>query len=178
MIRSLLSTLPLFSLLNPLAVAQTEEALATQHRLQAREKGSPWLSSRLLTPHLTVQDPERSKQFYQQAFGFALRDEVVKQGTAVHVEMSYRGELVLMFVPAEKSLHAEDVPFNPADIAQQKRYFYLYVSNVDDVTEKARKAGATVLQAPHQSAWGDRFALVADPDGYLWGLAQSATLSW
>ncbi|PJG57777.1 VOC family protein [Aeromonas cavernicola] len=158
------------------ADAATDSSLAQQQALHAQSKGSPWLSSRLLTPHLTVQNPEQSKRFYQQAFGFELRDQVIKQGLPVHVEMSYLGELVLMFVPAEQATADRgNATIPPADLSQGKRYFYLYVKDLDSTVANAQQAGATLLQAPHQAAWGDRFALIADLDGYQWGLAQAAS---
>lgn len=133
---------------------------------QAKELGSPWLSTRLLTPHLVVKDPQKSKQFYRQVFGFDTRYEVLKKGTPVHVEMSYLGELVLMFVPGD-------------GVAQNKyperQYFYLYVEDVDSVVNKAKQANAIILEEPHKAAWGDQFALIVDPDGYHWGVAQAAT---
>lgn len=57
----------------------------------------------------------------------------------------------------------------------KKSYFYLYVKDIDEVIEKAKKVNAVILESAHQAAWGDKFALIADPDGYQWGLAQAAT---
>lgn len=39
---------------------------------------------------------------------------------------------------------------------------------VDEVIEKARKAGAVITVAPHDTFWGGYSAYFQDPDGHLW----------
>jgi uncharacterized glyoxalase superfamily protein PhnB len=47
---------------------------------------------------------------------------------------------------------------------------YTYVDDVDRALAGARDAGAGVGD-PEDTAWGDRAAVVTDPDGYRWVLA-------
>jgi uncharacterized glyoxalase superfamily protein PhnB len=47
---------------------------------------------------------------------------------------------------------------------------YTYVGDVDKALTKARTAGAGVSEAEDRP-WGDRTAMVTDPDGYRWVLA-------
>ena len=47
---------------------------------------------------------------------------------------------------------------------------YTYVDDVDRALSGAREAGAGVGD-PEDTAWGDRTAVVTDPDGYRWVLA-------
>jgi uncharacterized glyoxalase superfamily protein PhnB len=47
---------------------------------------------------------------------------------------------------------------------------YTYVEDVDRALAGAREAGAGVGD-PEDTAWGDRAAVVTDPDGYRWVLA-------
>ena len=47
---------------------------------------------------------------------------------------------------------------------------YTYVSDVDGALARARDAGAG-CGAAEDTAWGDRAAVVTDPDGYRWVLA-------
>lgn len=54
----------------------------------------PWL-----TPYLTVRNARASIDFFQAAFGFALRDVLDEDGAIMHVEMVYRGQLIVMFAP-------------------------------------------------------------------------------
>ncbi len=151
----------------------TAMASENSQQKQAQETGSPWLSTRLLTPHLTVKDVDQSKQFYKDAFGFDVRHENLKEGKSVHVEMSYLGELVLMFVP--ENVHGRNTlaPASFTDAQQKTQYFYLYVESVDETAKRAKEAGGLVAEAPHNAVWGDRFALIIDPNGYHWGIAQA-----
>ncbi|MBP6563365.1 MAG: VOC family protein [Neisseriaceae bacterium] len=142
----------------------------------AQSLGSPWLSSRLLTPHLTVTDVVQSKQFYQAAFGFQVRYEDQPGAHSQHVEMSYRDELVLMFVPERVRGTDTLAPISIGKPTQKTAYFYLYVPNVDLAFKQAIAAGGQAITEPHQSAWGDDFAIVADPSGYHWGLANNPNM--
>lgn len=155
-----------------LPLSKLPDSAQTVH---AKSLGSPWLSSRLLTPHLTVKDVQQSKAFYEAALGFKLRYEQAKAGEIQHVEMSYHDELVLMFVPENVRDINTLAPISFVDPQQQTAYFYLYVDSVDDTFERAMKAGAHKIVAPYDAPWGDRFAIFADINGYHWGIAEMAT---
>lgn len=114
-----------------------------------------------------------SKQFYEKTFGFKLRHENLRNGEPVHVEMSYHDELAIMFVPENVGGRPTAAAISFVDPKQKTAYFYLYVDSVDAVVTRARAAGATVLEAAYDAPWGDRFALIADINGYHWGLAQT-----
>lgn len=47
----------------------------------------------------------------------------------------------------------------------------LYLENVDKTLAKAVKAGAKVVMPAMDMFWGDRFAVVVDPQGNQWALA-------
>jgi hypothetical protein len=49
--------------------------------------------------------------------------------------------------------------------------FFIGVDDIDRVVEEATKLGGTVVQAPRQVP-GVSFALIADPQGHVVGLAQ------
>ncbi len=59
-----------------------------------RSADVPWL-----TPYLIVRDARVSIGFYEKARGFVVRDSVNDDGSVIHVEMTYRGQLILMFAP-------------------------------------------------------------------------------
>lgn len=44
-------------------------------------------------------------------------------------------------------------------------------SEVAEVVDAARAAGARVLKAPHDVFWGGHIAYFADPDGHVWEIA-------
>lgn len=150
------------------AAAEANDELIKRQAIQATQTGSPWLSSRLLTPHLSVSDPEKSKQFYKDAFGFELRHETKSQGTPVHVEMSYQGELAIMFALENPATSA-----NANVNSRMKNYTYLYVSDVEQTVKAAALAGGKIIKTPSLAAWGDKFAIIEDLDQYRWGVAEA-----
>ncbi len=44
---------------------------------------------------------------------------------------------------------------------------------VDDITEAARAAGATIVREPAEAFWGGYTAMMLDPDGHPWELAHN-----
>ncbi|MBU9549291.1 VOC family protein [Burkholderia multivorans] len=125
----------------------------------------PWL-----TPYLTVRNARASIDFFQAAFGFALRDVLDEDGAIMHVEMVYRGQLNVMFAPEGAFGSTARTPKSANAIAPQS--FYLYVDDVDATWQRALDAGAKSLTAPQDQFWGDRFAQIEDLDGYRWALAR------
>ncbi|KVG24659.1 VOC family protein [Burkholderia ubonensis] len=125
----------------------------------------PWL-----TPYLAVRNAHASIDFFKAAFGFELRDMLDEDGAVMHVEMVYRGQLIVMFAPEGAFGSTARTPRSAGATAPQS--FYLYVDDVDATWQRALDAGAKSLSAPQDQFWGDRFAQVEDLDGYRWALAR------
>ncbi|KVE27954.1 glyoxalase [Burkholderia singularis] len=125
----------------------------------------PWL-----TPYLTVRDARASIQFFSAAFGFKQRELVDEDGAIMHVEMSYHGQLIVMFAPQGAFGSTARTPRSAGATAPQS--FYLYVDDVDETYRRALDAGAKSLSEPQDQFWGDRFAQIEDLDGYRWSLAR------
>ncbi|KWE60891.1 glyoxalase [Burkholderia ubonensis] len=125
----------------------------------------PWL-----TPYLAVRNAHASIDFFKAAFGFELRDVLDEDGAIMHVEMVYRGQLIVMFAPEGAFGSTARTPRSAGATAPQS--FYLYVDDVDATWQRALNAGAKSLSAPQDQFWGDRFAQVEDLDGYRWALAR------
>lgn len=123
-----------------------------------------------LTPYLMVQDAQRSLDFYTQAFGFKPRRVMEEGHGPTHVELEHHGELVLMLSPEGAFGAPEKSPATLGVMASQA--FYLYVDEVDDAYRQSLEAGAKSLMEPSNMFWGDRFAMIEDPDGYRWALAR------
>jgi uncharacterized glyoxalase superfamily protein PhnB len=59
-----------------------------------RPRGTPWI-----TPYLTVRDAKKSIGFYKKAFGFESMGGMKDKGKIMHVGMTYKKQVVLMFSP-------------------------------------------------------------------------------
>ncbi|MGZ2743681.1 VOC family protein [Burkholderia stagnalis] len=125
----------------------------------------PWL-----TPYLAVRNARATIDFFKAAFGFELRDMLDEDGAIMHVEMVYRGQLIVMFAPEGAFGSTARTPKRAGATAPQS--FYLYVDDVDATWQRALDAGAKSLTAPQNQFWGDRFAQIEDLDGYRWALAR------
>ena len=55
--------------------------------------------------------------------------------------------------------------------AENPIVLYVPCRKVDDVTARARAAGATIASEPEDMFWGERVVRIADPDGYIWCFA-------
>lgn len=132
--------------------------------IDPRPANVPWL-----TPYLTVRNARASTAFFEQAFGFEVRDSTHDDGAVLHVEMTYKGQLAVMFAPEGAFGSTAKTPRSAGLISPQ--CFYLYVDDVDATYANAVAAGGQSLMAPQDQFWGDRFAQIEDVDGYRWGLA-------
>jgi len=120
-----------------------------------------------ISPMLVVADLEKAYEFCQKAFGFEGRGIMPgPDGKPIHAELKLR-ESVLMLgpeMPSRKVQSAKTLGNTPATL-------YLYVEDVDQVATRAVNAGATLLQPATDMFWGDRTAMLADPQGNKWMLA-------
>jgi PhnB protein len=121
-----------------------------------------------LSPYLTVRDGQASIQFYARAFGFETYGEVMRgdDGHVQHAGMRL-GEAAIMFGPEEGSMGLRVPTAGTPDTLT----LYVYVPDVDQLAERAKRGGASVVQAPTDQFWRDRTAVFKDPDGYHWTFA-------
>jgi len=130
-----------------------------------RAPNMPWVSL-----YFVVSDVEKSIDFYQKAFGFEVNKKVPdEQGNIAHVEMRYKDEVSVMFCPEGAWGSSNKTPKHNGLEASQT--FYVYFDDADATFKKAVETGATVVEEPQDTFWGDRFSAVSDPDGYKWAIA-------
>jgi len=113
--------------------------------LDGLERG-PRAGYRAVTPRIVVDDVDGQVEFFRVVFG-ATVDVAPGRPAEVHV-----GDSVIMI-----SSTAERALF-PA-------FLYVYVDDADAVFTRAVEAGATVVEHPIDTPYGDRRAMVRDPFG-------------
>jgi uncharacterized glyoxalase superfamily protein PhnB len=113
-----------------------------------------------INTYLAVANIAASIAFLERAFGFT-RGVVLQDGDGRprYAEMRH-GQSVIMLI--HKGDQATATSGAPA--------LYTYVPDVDRAAAQAREAGAGVADAEDRP-WGDRAAVITDPDGYRWVLA-------
>jgi PhnB protein len=121
-----------------------------------------------VTPQLTVSDADAAVRFYRAAFG---ADELLRNhapdGRVMHCELLIAGGRLLLH--DEFPEHGGCAPRSSQGTSV---VLHLYVSDVDAVFAAALAAGATELMAPQEAFWGDRYAMIEDPFGHRWSVAQ------
>ena len=113
-----------------------------------------------------VEDPQRSKAFYQTIFGLDLLND---DANAVTFDF---GNTVLNLL---KVSEAPDLigPAVVADPASGSRVqLTIRVDDADAVCADLNRLGVTLVNGPMDRIWGVRTACFADPDGHLWEIAQ------
>ena len=112
---------------------------------------------------VTSTDLEKSVKFYS-LLGFVFpqfeKDEK-------HIEPQTKaGEVRLMIDTAdliENITGSKPIPPNHSSFA----VLCEMPSKVDEVTKKIKAEGFTVIKEPWDAFWGQRYAIVQDPDGYM-----------
>ncbi len=130
--------------------------------------GMPWIS-----PYLCVLDIDQAIDFYQRAFGFSVRGDVVKneEGISVHCELQYQDTVVML---GRQGAWDKDVFAPIFNGVISPISLYVYCENVDEFCLNAEKQGAEILLKPEDTFWGDRMCRLKDLNGYLWSFATHA----
>jgi uncharacterized glyoxalase superfamily protein PhnB len=110
--------------------------------------------------YLAVENVAASIEFLERAFGFSRGVVLAEPGTPPRYAEMRHGNSVVMLVRKG----------DPATATNGIAALYTYVDDVDRSAAQARDAGAGVADA-EDKPWGDRVAMVTDPDGYRWMLA-------
>jgi lactoylglutathione lyase len=110
--------------------------------------------------YLAVENVAASIEFLERALGFSRGVVLAEPGSSPRYAEMRHGNSVIMLVRKG----------DPATATNGIAALYTYVKDVDRSAAQAREAGAGVTEA-EDKPWGDRVAMVTDPDGYRWMLA-------
>jgi uncharacterized glyoxalase superfamily protein PhnB len=116
------------------------------------------------------QDPKAALDWLEKAFGFEPVMVVINEdGTLGHSEMRFGDGLI--YVGREWDENHQ----SPASLGgRNTQSIHIQVeSGIDALFERAKKAGAKVLREPADQFYGDRSAMVADPEGHIWSFGQT-----
>ena len=115
---------------------------------------------------LFVENPQRSKSFYEDVFGLS----------AIHEDddaaaFSFGNTIVnLLALPAAREL------IDPGAVASRESgsrfQLTIWVDDADAVCEELARRGVELLNGPMNREWGMRTASFTDPDGHIWEIAE------
>lgn len=120
-----------------------------------------------ITPYLYYQDVDAAMKFLSKAFGFRKygRPMQTPDGKTSHAAMQFGEDIVMMGRPPMKYR-------NPKQLQQTTQSLYVNVGNVDKHLQRAKKAGATIIEEIEDTEYGHRRYRAADPEGHEWAFAQ------
>jgi lactoylglutathione lyase len=105
-------------------------------------------------PILTTPDLARSLAFYRDLLGGHVSYQFPSEGEPVYVGMEI-GRSHLGVGKQEQ----------PGSLTNDRITLWVYADDCDRAIARLRDSGVEVLQEPATQPWGERIAIVADPDG-------------
>lgn len=121
-------------------------------------------------PAVFYQDPKAAIRWLQEAFGFELVMLIeTPDGALAHSELSLGDGLIMVgneWHPDTKS---------PRSIGgKNTQFLHLHIeTDIEAHCERARAAGAEIMQAPETQFYGDRTYRCRDPEGHIWTVGQT-----
>lgn len=125
------------------------------------------MANATITPYLLYEDLGAAVDWLARAFGFreTLR-HAGPDGKPVHAEMELGSDgRILMGHPGADYR-------NPKHSGHRTHNLYVRVEDVDQLFERAVRAGAVVVEKPADQSYGERRCGVDDPEGHRWYFAQ------
>ena len=118
-----------------------------------------------VTPYLLYEDAGAAIEWLARAFGFRETERVDgPDGAVAHAELDV-GDGSRIFLGGPGGDYR-----NPKQVGRTS-LVYVYVDDVDAHHERAKEAGAAIVEETHDEAYGDRRYAAEDPEGHLWYFA-------
>ena len=119
-----------------------------------------------VTPYLLYEDGEAAVEFLTRAFGFREVDRTIGAAGGMHVELDVAsgGEIVYLGQPPGDFR-------NPAEVGRTS-LVHIIVDGVDAHFDRAKAAGATIIEEPNDLPFGYRRYGCSDPQGHEWYFAE------
>jgi PhnB protein len=120
-----------------------------------------------ITPALVCKNAAKAIDFYKEVFQAKEISRMEGPGGSIgHAELQI-GDSRLML-----SDEFPGMATAPGPNAPNSQSLFIYSENVDEMFDRAVKAGSKVGMPLTNQFWGDRFGKITDPFGHHWGLAQ------
>ncbi len=147
------------------STTETSEPISkTTSKSRGLPENATWVS-----PHITVEDVDKSMHFYEKAFQFKKREAAPgEDGMTWHGEMSYQDQMIML---GKSGAYGGSTKTPKQSGIESPMNLYLYCDNVDEFYKKAILEGAQSIVEPADMFWGDRMCKVLDLDGYTWCFA-------
>ncbi|MBX9990909.1 VOC family protein [Phreatobacter oligotrophus] len=129
--------------------------------------------AKAVIPHLNVGGASEAIAFYVEALGAEELSRMPSQDgkRLLHADLLINGSHVFLHDDFPEHSFPGTNFGAPPRIGGSSVTVHLRVESCDAWYERAMKAGATTVMAPHDAFWGDRYGQVVDPFGHSWSFA-------
>ncbi|MGE4336456.1 MAG: VOC family protein [Pigmentiphaga sp.] len=117
-------------------------------------------------PTFRYHDSVRMVDWLVQAFGFRVVRKYMDGDTIAHSELAFGNALIMVGHVRED--HFGSMVGKPGENGGKATY--LAVDDADAALERARQAGAEILEGPTDRDYGSREFICRDPEGNVWVL--------
>lgn len=126
---------------------------------------------------LGVRDITQSLRFYRDGLGFRT---LIKEDDPAIVFFNNAGTKLALYPLEElaKDINEMEPPKKNGFPGLTLAYNAKSIEEVDEVIDKAEKAGGTIEKSPQHVFWGGYSGYFSDPDGYYWEVAYSKDWSF
>jgi uncharacterized glyoxalase superfamily protein PhnB len=115
-------------------------------------------------PTFRYHDAKGMIDWLQRAFGFTLRVKYCEGNEVHHAELALGSSLIMLGQVRDDAYGA--MVGAPGDNAGKS--VYVAVADADALCERARAAGAPILEGPIERDYGSREFICRDPEGNIW----------
>ena len=117
-----------------------------------------------VVPILIYADVARAIDWLSAAFGFKERLRAERQGIVGHAQRVVADGAIM--------LGRQGAEYHPPRPGEVQQYVHVTVENADAHFERAKNAGARIVQPPHDMPFGERQYTAEDPEGHRWTFSQ------
>jgi len=122
----------------------------------------------VLLPHITYENVADALVWLRQAFGFTEHYRYGESGGRIHGAQMHLGDAWIMLNSAGPGRPS------PAQVGHQTQSLTVFVEDVDAHFERAKCAGAKIVEELHETAYGERQYGVEDIEGHHWLFSRHA----
>jgi len=147
------------------------------------------MSKNTLMAHLVCSNAAKAIEFYQSVFGAKLLFKQLAKDSKSKITEFKIADNDERILHASLSLNGSNIMLNDDFEEGGKKNDPLTLKGcpvtltlcmdkptlVDDITNKARDAGAKIISEPSDMFWGDRYSRFSDPQGFMWAVAAPLT---
>jgi lactoylglutathione lyase len=141
-----------------MTITETEGAVGAERRTQPES-----FRGRELTASLTVNDLQKSLEWYHGVVGFHIDRRHEREGRLVAVSLKAGTVRIL--------LNQDDGAKGQRVKGQGMSMMITTAQDVDELAARVKERGAPLLTEPADMPWGARMFRLQDPDGFTWVIA-------